>query len=311
MAYTLLNTDTLTNILQSYPIGELQGYQPLTGGLENTNYLVQTTTGEMVLTLCEQKSRTEALHLAQLLTHLNENGLSTTQVIKTRMGAWVSDYNGKPVLLKTYFKGTITRLFTNQQMEAIGQQLATLHHIPPLAFVPTQLGYGIEQFKKAEMYAPDAPFCTWLSQTQSYIETFLSEDLPKALIHSDLFFNNVIVDPSTTTLTLIDFEEAAYYYRIYDLGMTLVGICSFDSQLNLEKSQHLLRGYQQQQSLTDAEKTALQAFAVYAATATAYWRYTNFNFVRPNESKKDLYREMQALATNIRAISPSIFRSIL
>ena len=310
MHYTILDTATLNHITKTYPIGDLESFKLLQGGLENTNYLITTTTGDFVLTICEQKSKAEALYLVELLGHLNVNGLSTTQIIKNKEGIWGTSYKGKPILLKTYLQGKVIPVLSNQQVEALGKQLATLHSIPTLPIIPTQLGYGIEHFKKVKAVAPTAPFCSWLFQTKAYIESFFSESLPKALIHSDLFYNNIIIDSPSNTLTIIDFEEAAYYYRIYDIGMTLVGVCSFDSQLDLEKARHLLQGYQQLHPLTKAEQIGLQAFTVYAAAATAFWRYMNFNFVRPSEAQKDHYLEMQYLASHIQAIPSLQFRTI-
>ncbi len=108
----------------------------------------------------------------------------------------------------------------------------------------------------------------------------------------------------------MDLEEAASYYRIYDIGMTLVGTCTFKQELHLEKSQHLLKAYQHKNPLEENEKKALQAFTVYAATATAFWRYMNFNFVRPSEAKKDSYKEMQGIAMQVRRISVEDFLSL-
>jgi len=109
----------------------------------------------------------------------------------------------------------------------------------------------------------------------------------------------------------MDFEEAAYYYRVYDLGMILVGTCTFDKQINLEKAQHLLSTYQSKNPLSNQEKNALQAFIAYAATATAFWRYMNYNFVRPDEAQKDRYKEMQDVAIHVMKIPKRKFLSML
>jgi len=108
----------------------------------------------------------------------------------------------------------------------------------------------------------------------------------------------------------MDFEESTYYYRVYDIGMTLVGTCTFDRQLNFEKAQHLLKGYQSKNTLTEQEKNALRAFTVYAATATAFWRFMNYNFVRPDESEKDRYKEMQDVAIHVMEIPARKFLSL-
>ena len=75
------------------------------------------------------------------------------------------------------------------------------------------------------MYAPESTFYKWLKEIQKYIESYISTDLPKALIHSDIFYNNIIVNKDSEKATIMDFEEACYYYRVFDIGMMIVGTC--------------------------------------------------------------------------------------
>lgn len=308
--YTILNDAAIKIIFDQYEIGEILEYKILSGGSENTNYRIKSSEGQYVLTICEQKTEDEANNLARLLLHLNSHGFATSGIVENKKGTWLAHFKDKPLLLKTYIKGIITPHFSNQQMETLGSDLAALHNIPAPEFVPESLGYGIEQFTQVEVHAPDTSFCKWLKETTAYIRSFLQDDLPRTLIHSDLFYNNVITNPETGQVTIMDLEEAAFYYRIYDIGMTLVGTCTFNEELHLGKSEHLLKAYQHKNPLTENEKKALQAFTVYAATATAFWRYMNFNFVRPNEAKKDSYKEMQGIAMQVMEIPVEDFLSI-
>jgi len=308
--YTILNDTSIKNIFDQYDIGELLEYEVLSGGFENTNYRIKATKGEYVLTICDLKSQTEASNLACLLVHLNENKFATSQIIPNKKGTQVGDFEGKSLLLKTFIKGIITPDFSNSQMEKLGKNLAILHGIEAPEFVPRCLGYGIERFAEVHTHAPDSSFAKWLKPTSEYIQSFINDDLPKALIHADLFFNNIITEPKTGQVTMMDFEEAAYYCRVYDLGMTLVGTCVFDRQLNLEKAQYLLNAYQEKNTLTKQERNALQAFTAYAATATAFWRFMNYNFVRPDEMEKDRYKEMQDVAIHVVEIPDEKFLSL-
>lgn len=308
--YTILSDTSIRVIFDQYNTAKILKYKLLSGGSENTNYRIKTSKKEYILTICEQKSKTEATNLALLLAHLNKNKFNTSQIIPTQKGTWSGDFEGKPILLKTFIKGIITPDFTNSQMEKLGSDLATLHSIEAPDFVPRCLGYGIEHFTEVQAHAPDTPFAKWLKPTTDYIQSFIQDDLPKALIHSDLFYNNIITNHETGQVTMMDFEEATYYYRVYDIGMTLVGTCTYDRQLNLEKAQHLLGAYQAKNTLTQQEKKALQAFTAYAATATAFWRFMNFNFVRPDETEKNRYKEMQDIAVNVLEIPTVKFLSL-
>ena len=121
-------------------------------------------------------------------------------------------------------------------------------------------------------------------------------NLPKALIHSDLFCDNVIVSEDKQNVTIIDFEETTYYYRIFDIGMAIIGSCSERNVLNQEKIKSLLHGYSKVIKLTPDEKRSLQAFTVYAGSSMTFWRHKNFNYVHPNIGLNDHYKALQILA---------------
>jgi len=101
----------------------------------------------------------------------------------------------------------------------------------------------------------------------------------------------------------MDFEEACYYYRVFDIGMMIVGTCCDDKTINLNKVNSLLEGYQENNILLDIEKKALKAFTVYAATATAFWRHQNFNYVNVSPEMKNHYMEMKLLADGVKNAS--------
>lgn len=302
-AYTSINKEEVAILLQEqYGITNILTFKILSGGSENSNYLIRSTNRAVVVTICEQKTATSTRHLAQLLMYLNANGFATSQVISTLKGKLITSFKGKPILLKEFMAGTIEEDLSKKQLTKLGQQLAKLHQIPAPDYLPRQVAFGIERFKEVEGYAPLSTFNSWLTKTQAYIQFYLQEDLPKTLIHSDIFYNNIIIDPKEATATIMDFEEACYYYRLFDIGMMIVGTCCKNNHLNKEKTRQLVKGYQQRSFLSIKEKNALQAFTVYAATATAYWRHQNFNYVHIIPKMKNHYLAMQQLADHIRTM---------
>jgi Ser/Thr protein kinase RdoA (MazF antagonist) len=72
------------------------------GGLENTSYSVETSSGKYVLTLWDQKSLQQATNLATLLTYLTDRGIRTSRVVVPPNEPIVVLHNNKPVMLKRY-----------------------------------------------------------------------------------------------------------------------------------------------------------------------------------------------------------------
>jgi homoserine kinase type II len=305
--YTVINDSGLKVILKRYGIENSQSYKLLSGGSENTNFVVKTLSKSFVLTICEQKSMQDAENLALLLNDLKLQNFSTSKLVETVNGDFTTQWNDKPVILKEFIEGAIIQDFSDNLLLYLGKELAKLHQVTVPDYVPKTLNYGsIDRFDEVQVYAADSSFYTWLKNTQRYIEDYISLDLPKTLIHSDLFYSNIIVSEDREVATIMDFEEACYYYRVFDIGMMIVGTCNEGETINQKKAKRLLEGYQQENKLLEIELKSLKAFTVYAATTTAFWRHQNFNYINVDATMKNHYLEMKNLADSIMKL-PSIY----
>ena len=53
--YTEVSDDELQSFLTGYDLGELSSYKGIAEGVENSNFLLQTTKGSFILTLYEKR----------------------------------------------------------------------------------------------------------------------------------------------------------------------------------------------------------------------------------------------------------------
>lgn len=305
-ALTQLNENNIDTLLTPFGLTH-QSLKLLSGGSENSNYLVATEKGDFVITICEQKSLQSCRELVSLLDFLQSQGFNTSQVIKTLEGEPISLWEGKGVIVKSYIAGAIIKDIPNETLAELGVQLARLHNLKAPSYLPKTVSYGKEKFVEVAKYAANCDFDIWLQMiTQKLASVDLSQ-LPKCLVHSDIFYNNIIIDEDCGQATIMDFEEASYYYRVFDIGMMIIGTCVTDERLSLSKAHALLTGYQSQQSLLTCEIQALQLFTVYAAAGTAFWRHMNYNFTNYEESMTEHYQAMQSLADQALAIPEASF----
>jgi homoserine kinase type II len=306
-----LTDKSVLDILSPYGILSIDSFKLLSGGSENSNYLIKTPSGDYVITISEQKSLDDANELASLLEYLEANNFSSSKIVKTTAKEAITLWNSKPVMVKEYLDGDIVDDLSLPLLTSLGEQLAVLHLLPAPDYLPKTLSYGVEKYDEVKIYAPESDFFKWLKETQAYIESFISEELPYAMIHSDIFSDNIIVSKDRKMATIMDFEEATYYYRVFDLGMMIVGTCCDAGRVSLDKAKSLLSGYQKHITLTASEAKALQAFTAYGATATAFWRHQNFNYVNVDETMKDHYQAMQNIAIDVLKIPSDEFKKEL
>lgn len=298
--YTALTTPDLFEILTPYGLEPFDSFSVLSGGIENTNYQVTLKEENYVISLFEQKTWEEVLALSQLLQYLENNRFETSKIVSAKNGIPITLWRQKPVMIKRFISGGIKSYLTLPLIELAGFQVGKLHRIPPPNYLPNDLNFGKEHFDLLNDYAPKDPFGTWLTNIVSELVPHLSDELPRAFIHSDLFCDNVLISPDEQKVTLMDFEEAAYYYRIFDVGMAIIGLCSEEGRLNADKVQGFLRGYSKQVTLTTIEQKGLGAFTAYAGASMSFWRHKNFNFIHPELNLNDHYKALQSLANDAR-----------
>jgi len=306
-ALSNLSYEDIHTALAPFGIDSIESVSLLSGGSENTNYKIVCSKHCFVLTICEQKSQQKGVELVQLLDYLKANNFSSSQAIRTLSGQETSVWQEKAVIVKTFIEGDIVADLNHDLLNNLGRQLADLHLLQAPSYLPRTLSYGLEKFDEVAVYAAHSKFHLWLLDIRRHTESFIDTNLPKALIHSDVFYNNIIVDAAKQQATIMDFEEASYYYRIFDIGMIIIGTCCLNNQLDMHKAQSLIAGYQQKSTLCLSEIKALQAFTSYAAAATAFWRHQNYNFTNFDPTMTDHYLAMQLLGQQVMEIPPANF----
>jgi len=293
--YTHITRPEIETILRDFAIQNITSFEILSGGSENTNYLIQTEKGKYVLSICEQKTVKRAKELAHLLEHLAKHHFETSKVVHTLNNEPIVLWKDKPLMVKKFIEGKIQKDLSPSLLKLVGTELAKLHKIDAPEYLPKQLDYGKEQFVKVEKYAANSLFDVWLKEKLAYVSPYFTMDLPKAFIHSDVFCDNIIISEEESTVVIMDFEEAAYYYRIFDIGMTIIGVCGEEKTINLDKAKYLLEGYQAELSLLEIELKALKAFTIYAGAAMTFWRHQNFNYTKPDPKLANHYLGLKVL----------------
>jgi homoserine kinase type II len=298
--YTSLTDTDVARILAHYDLGRLASIQPLKGGQANSSFRLETSRQTAVLSICDEKTVSDVLTLARVLDLLEANDFPTTRVVKTTDGRPVVAWNGKPVLVKTYIHGKVPTRIDSGRIFQVGRRLAHLHGIPAPPGIPHTFAYGPEAFTGFIEAYPDTPYSTWLAAKADYLKRSIGGDLPRRMIHGDLFYDNTLFEDDRL-VAVIDFEEVCVYFRVFDIGMSVVGFCALDSVASLEVVNAMVAGYQSVTALTAAERRQLQAMTVLGATATSFWRYRQYNILYPDGRLAASHRPMDRLADGFQA----------
>ena len=307
--YARLDRAAVEGLARRFGIDDIAAFSVMDGGSENTNYCLETDSGRYVLTLCDQKSLKQATNLASLLVYLTDHGIRTSRVVVPPKESIVLLHDEKPVMLKRHVDGDIAANLTGNLLVQLGEEMARLHTIPAPSYLPKSFPYGRSYFPELIDSNLDHAYIDWLSEKNSFLQKRIPQHLPMALIHGDVFFDNLIVQ-GDQLMAIIDFEEACHYYRGFDLGMVIVGACRDRQGICFEKAGRFIRGYQKEATLQSIERESLKAFAVYAAVATSFWRFRQYHLLRPEPRLYEKHVEMQTLADTISEYPDSSFTEL-
>ena len=304
--YTQINRKELERLVAQYDIGPLIDFEGLMAGQANSNFKLSTRTGNYILSVCDEKDFSEVEQLTGFLFYLEENGFKTTRVLKSKNGDRVVRHRNKPAFLKYFLEGAIPDEISEHKARRLGREIARLHQIKSPPGLPSRFAYGLECFGEVIDSFADSDYRLWLEAKMEYIEEAISPELPRSIVHGDIFYDNTLFN-GDELVAVIDFEEACHYYRIFDLGMCAVGSCAEADGLDFGKTRSLVEGYAEIENLRKLEAESFQAFIVYAATAASFWRFRQYNLLFPNHGKSKTYKPMNIMADQLLAMPPDEF----
>jgi len=108
--YTDVAADELAEFLASYEIGEVLSYKGIAEGVENSNFLLHTSTGYFILTLYEKRvAKADLPFFLGLMTHLASRGINCPEPVKNKSGEALSSLAGRPAAIINFLEGVWPR----------------------------------------------------------------------------------------------------------------------------------------------------------------------------------------------------------
>ena len=240
--YTSLTTLDVNEILNLYQLPSAISLTPILYGISNTNYLVELASKETVLLkVSNDKDYHQLQEEMKILLYLQEQQFPLTLKPFLISG-------GSPVYHYQEYIGVIfpkapgkVREVNGPRCEAMGTALAQLHQIPILTSSLRDygsIGYDLEKIESYCLLAecPSDFLEAFLAIKQSqdwekFYEFAQQKNRPTAIIHGDLYYDNVFFDHHKITM-LLDFEQSGIGCPLLDLGIAMTGSCIVDKKIN-------------------------------------------------------------------------------
>lgn len=288
--YTEVSFDEAAALLHSLNLGPLQSIKGAAGGIENTNYFVDTERGQYVLTLFERLTFQQLPYYLHLMKHLAQSGIAVPDPVADAKGAILHRLKGKPAAVVDKLRGHHELAPTPEHCAQVGEMLARMH----LA----GLDYPRQQ--------PNLRALSWWNETVPVVLPHLSPEqrslilgelayqnhiaassawrsLPRGPVHADLFRDNVMFENGQLT-GFFDFYFAGNDTFLFDLA-----VCLNDWCIDLSTGAHdalragaFIEAYQRVRRLTVQERGLLPAMQ--RAGALRFWISRLWDFHLPREA---------------------------
>ena len=271
--YTQVSAEALSAFLERFDVGELVSAKGIAEGVENSNYLVDTTKGRFILTLYEKRVSGDDLpYFMALLDHLADKGLPVPPAIKDRNGLEIHELEGRPACLIKFLPGVSVTHPTPAQAHAAGAALGRMHRALEDFALDRPNSMGVDTWQaQLDRCGPalDGIAPGLFDRVSAALARILADwprDLPASAIHADLFPDNVLMLGQEVT-GLIDFYFACTDIRAFDLAV-MHGAWAFDAagrNYNAAIGKALVEGYRAGHPLPAEEQAALPLLAEGAA----------------------------------------------
>src|SRR5271168_3076952 len=108
--YTDITDAELEAFLAGYDLGQPLVFKGIAEGVENSNFLLETTRGRYILTVYERRVKADELpFFLRLMAWLGANGLPSAAPVADRQGQLLSAVRGKPAAIVEFMPGLSVR----------------------------------------------------------------------------------------------------------------------------------------------------------------------------------------------------------
>jgi len=309
--YTEVSDEELLAFLARYELGALLSCKGIAEGVENSNYFLHLESGYFILTLYEKRvAEGDLPFFLSLMEHLSAQGVSCPLPVKDRDGEALGRLVGRPAAIVTFLEGYAVHHPEAPHCAALGETMGKLH----LAGAE----FGMSRANSLSLNGWRALFASHqhdadgvepgmaalIAAELAALERSWPRDLPRGVIHADLFPDNVFFLGERVS-GLIDFYFACCDVFAYDLAIALNAWC-FDAEWRYvpAKGRALMQAYHRVRPLDARE---ISAFPILARGAALRFLLTRFvdalsvpegALVRPKDpreylAKLKLHREMK------------------
>jgi homoserine kinase type II len=286
--YTKINTKDVLSLAKKFDLGKIVKFQGIKQGIENTNYLLKSNNKKYILTIFEKRVKTKDIpFFMNLMDKLNQHKINCPKPLKDKNNKYLTLIKNKAACIVTFVNGKDKKNLNNKDCYEVGKNIGKLHKVASKINLYRKNSMSINNLNsllkiikfRHENITPNLEYL--LKTNLKKIKKEWPKNLPKSIIHGDLFIDNIFFKKNKFA-GFIDFYFSCNDYSIYEIAICINALC-FDKKnnkfvLNKKKVKSLIKGYQFIKRISQKEKNALNVLCKGAALRYLLTRvYDYFN----------------------------------
>ena len=292
--FTKLEKKEIKDFLKNFSIGDLISFEGIVKGTENSNFKIITSKNKYILTILEKRVEEEDLpFFMSLQNELVEHGFNCPKPIKNNKNLIINKLKNKNAVIISFLDGENLSTIMPEHCYELGSKIAEFTNITKKLKLSrvNSLSYEnwvkiYESFKNINDYSYQEYFSV-LNEELIFLKNNWPINLPKAIIHADLFVDNVLFKNNKIS-GIIDFYFSCNDFIAYELALTANDWCfNKDGTFNLDNFNSLIMGYNNITSLNSEEKASMNVLFRGAAVRILVTRLYDKIF-HPNEGLNEL-----------------------
>lgn len=264
-------------IVSYFRLGRLvQNPELLKGGFANINYLVKTKNGYYVVKILLTEKVENLINEMIIQGQLEVKNINCPKYIKSSKGDYIIKEQGVEAVISKLIPGISNVRITNKFCFNMGKVLAEFHESVLKLDHPHQgwLNRNSINTKLGEISKGLSPLVPLLINLKDRGESVIYNcDLPRGIIHGDLYEGNVLVNPRNldTVTAIFDFEHSEENILIIDLARTILSIAEVGMKLNDDLVKSTIDGYNSVRFLQELEIKHIPDAIKYVAGIGGLW----------------------------------------
>ena len=269
--YTKLNKANIEEILSNYSIGHIKEFKGIKEGIENTNYFLLVDNRKYILTIYEKRVKEIDLpFFSQLMSDLNKAGFKCPVPIVSNNKKTVINYQNKNLMIVSFLEGKAKNILNPEDCRTVGREVAKMHEITKNFKIQRDNNLSIISWRKifdqvkdkCVQIHKDLPLL--IESNLKDVEKNWPRDLPKGIIHADLFSDNIFFKDNNFS-GIIDFYFSCNDFYALEIAICFNALCFDGSKNNLSfnvtKAINFMNGYNQIRKINNDEKKYIKVLS--------------------------------------------------